>query len=61
VQPGMTGWAQVNGFRGAIDTPEQMRMRVAYDLDYMRHWSPWVDLKILWRTAWLVVRDRNAY
>jgi len=61
VQPGMTGWAQINGFRGATDTPDQMRQRVAYDLDYLRRWSPWIDLKILWRTAWLVIRDRNAY
>jgi putative colanic acid biosynthesis UDP-glucose lipid carrier transferase len=61
VQPGMTGWAQINGFRGATDTLEQMRQRVAYDLDYLRRWSPWVDIQILWRTVWLVIRDRNAY
>jgi putative colanic acid biosynthesis UDP-glucose lipid carrier transferase len=61
VQPGMTGWAQINGFRGATDTLEQMQQRVAYDLDYLRRWSPWVDIQILWRTVWLVIRDRNAY
>jgi len=61
VRPGITGWAQVNGLRGETKTIEQMRARVAYDLDYLRHWSPWVDIKILWRTALLVVRDRNAY
>jgi putative colanic acid biosynthesis UDP-glucose lipid carrier transferase len=61
VQPGITGWAQVNGFRGETNTVEQMRMRVAYDLEYLRRWSPWVDIAILWRTALLVLRDRNAY
>jgi putative colanic acid biosynthesis UDP-glucose lipid carrier transferase len=38
-----------------------MQQRVAYDLDYLRRWSPWVDIQILWRTVWLVIRDRNAY
>lgn len=61
VLPGMTGWAQINGLRGATDTLEQMRRRVEYDLDYLRRWSPWVDIQILWRTIWLVIRDRNAY
>jgi putative colanic acid biosynthesis UDP-glucose lipid carrier transferase len=61
VRPGITGWAQVNGFRGETRTLEQMRKRVLYDLEYLRHWSPWVDFKILLRTARLVLRDRNAY
>jgi putative colanic acid biosynthesis UDP-glucose lipid carrier transferase len=61
VRPGITGWAQVNGLRGETNTLDRMQMRVAYDLDYLQHWSPWIDLKILWRTAWLVFGDRNAY
>jgi putative colanic acid biosynthesis UDP-glucose lipid carrier transferase len=61
IRPGITGWAQVNGLRGETRTVEQMRARVLFDLEYLRHWSPWVDIKILLRTALLVVRDRNAY
>lgn len=61
VRPGITGWAQVNGLRGETRTIEQMRARVSYDLEYLRHWSPWIDIKILLRTALLVIRDRNAY
>jgi putative colanic acid biosysnthesis UDP-glucose lipid carrier transferase len=61
VRPGITGWAQVNGLRGETRTLEQMRARVSYDLEYLRHWSPWIDLKILLRTALIVLRDRSAY
>ena len=61
VRPGITGWAQVNGLRGETRTVEQMRARVSYDLEYLRHWSPWIDLKILLRTALIVLRDRSAY
>jgi len=61
VRPGITGWAQVNGLRGETSTIDRMQMRVVYDLDYLQHWSPWIDIKILWRTALLVFGDRNAY
>lgn len=61
VRPGITGWAQVNGLRGETNTLDRMQKRVAFDLDYLRHWSPWVDIQILWRTVWVVFRDRNAY
>jgi putative colanic acid biosynthesis UDP-glucose lipid carrier transferase len=61
VRPGITGWAQVNGFRGETDTVDKMQRRVEYDLDYLRNWSLGLDLTILVRTAALVVRDRNAY
>jgi putative colanic acid biosynthesis UDP-glucose lipid carrier transferase len=61
VRPGITGWAQVNGLRGETSTLERMQQRVEYDLEYLQHWSPWMDIKILWRTAWLVFGDRNAY
>ena len=61
VRPGMTGWAQVHGLRGETTTVEQMRLRVEYDLDYLRQWSLWLDLKILAKTAVIVIRGRNAY
>jgi putative colanic acid biosynthesis UDP-glucose lipid carrier transferase len=61
VRPGITGWAQVNGYRGETDTVDKMQRRVEYDLDYLRNWSLGLDLVILMRTATLVWRDRNAY
>jgi putative colanic acid biosysnthesis UDP-glucose lipid carrier transferase len=61
VRPGITGWAQVNGLRGETSTVEKMHLRVQYDLDYLKNWSPWLDLKILMSTALAVVNDRNAY
>jgi len=61
VKPGVTGWAQVNGFRGATHTAEQLRKRVELDLDYIERWSIWLDLKILLLTVWTVIRGRNAY
>jgi len=61
VLPGITGLAQVSGCRGETRTLEQMQARVRYDLDYLRHWSPALDLKIMLRTALLVFADRKAY
>jgi len=61
VKPGITGLAQVNGCRGPTDTPEKVAARVAYDTEYVRTWSLWLDLKILARTAWVVLIGRNAY
>lgn len=61
VRPGITGWAQVNGYRGETETVEKMQKRVEYDLDYLRNWSLRLDVNILVRTALLVWRDRNAY
>ncbi|MBM5574864.1 undecaprenyl-phosphate glucose phosphotransferase [Deefgea sp. CFH1-16] len=61
VKPGITGWAQVNGFRGETDTLEKMEGRIAYDLDYLRNWSVWLDLKIIWRTVLSMFRDKNAF
>lgn len=60
VRPGITGWAQVNGFRGPTETVELMEQRVRLDLDYLRHWSFWLDLKILLRTVLTVWKDKNA-
>jgi Undecaprenyl-phosphate glucose phosphotransferase len=61
VKPGITGLAQVNGSRGAIDTPEQLRARIDYDLYYIDHWSLWLDLQIMLRTAAICVSGVNAY
>jgi len=57
VKAGMTGWAQVNGWRG--DT--SLRKRLQYDLYYITHWNPWFDLRILWLTIWRGLIHRNAY
>jgi lipopolysaccharide/colanic/teichoic acid biosynthesis glycosyltransferase len=51
VKPGITGWAQINGWRGETDTVEQIRKRVEHDLYYIEHWSILLDLKIIVRTV----------
>ena len=61
VKPGITGWAQINGFRGVTDTDEKMRKRVEYDLFYIDNWSLWLDLKIIVRTALSPTAYSNAY
>jgi putative colanic acid biosynthesis UDP-glucose lipid carrier transferase len=61
VLPGITGLAQVNGCRGETARLEDMEARVRYDLDYLRHWSPMLDFKIMWRTAVRLLRDEKAY
>jgi putative colanic acid biosysnthesis UDP-glucose lipid carrier transferase len=61
VLPGLTGWAQVNGWRGETETLDKMQQRVAFDLEYMRHWSVGFDLYILMRTVGLVLSRKNAY
>jgi len=61
VLPGITGWAQVNGYRGETDTLEKMAGRLEHDLYYIEHWSLGLDLRILVRTALLGWGDRNAY
>jgi undecaprenyl-phosphate galactose phosphotransferase/putative colanic acid biosynthesis UDP-glucose lipid carrier transferase len=50
VKPGITGWAQVNGYRGETPTADLMEQRVAYDLSYINNWSMWLDARILFRT-----------
>jgi putative colanic acid biosynthesis UDP-glucose lipid carrier transferase len=60
-RPGITGWAQVNGLRGETDSLEKMKARVEYDLAYLSDWSLAFDLAILARTAWAVIRGRNAH
>jgi polysaccharide biosynthesis protein PslA len=61
VKPGITGWAQVNGYRGALDSVDKIVHRVNHDLYYIENWSLAFDLKILWRTAQLVFADDNAF
>lgn len=61
VKPGITGWAQVNGYRGETETVEKMQKRIDYDLDYLRHWSLALDLKIILRTVGVVIKDQTAY
>jgi Undecaprenyl-phosphate glucose phosphotransferase len=61
VKPGITGWAQVNGARGATDTTGQLHRRVELDLYYITHWSLWLDLKILALTSRVVVQRTNAF
>jgi putative colanic acid biosynthesis UDP-glucose lipid carrier transferase len=61
IRPGITGWAQINGLRGETETVDKMQKRVEFDLDYLRQWSIWLDIKILLRTALAITRDPNAY
>ncbi len=61
VPPGITGLAQVSGCRGETRTLEEMQARVEYDLDYLRQWTPMLDLSILFRTALVLLGDRKAY
>jgi putative colanic acid biosynthesis UDP-glucose lipid carrier transferase len=62
VKPGVTGWAQVNGFRGEIKEPEQLRKRIEHDIWYMENWSLWLDLRVIFLTVYRTVKgDKNAY
>jgi lipopolysaccharide/colanic/teichoic acid biosynthesis glycosyltransferase len=61
VKPGITGWAQINGARGATHTMEQLRRRVELDLHYMDNWSLLLDLKILALTPREVIKMTNAF
>ena len=62
VKPGITGWAQVTGFRGETRKLWQMEGRVERDIWYIQHWSIWLDLRIIWMTVKTIfVRDKNAY
>lgn len=61
VKPGITGWAQINGYRGETDTLEKMQKRVEYDLYYIEHWSLGLDLKIIFLTIFKGFVNKNAY
>ena len=56
VRPGITGLAQVKGVRGETDTMEKMQDRIKYDLEYLSDWSPWLDLKIIVKSIWILLR-----
>ena len=61
VKPGITGWAQINGLRGETETLDKMKARIDFDLDYLRNWSPMLDLKIIVNTVGVVLKDQHAY
>jgi Undecaprenyl-phosphate glucose phosphotransferase len=61
VKPGITGWAQINGWRGETDTPEKIQKRVEHDLYYIDNWSVFLDLYILLKTPFALLRGENAY
>ena len=62
VKPGITGWAQVNGFRGETDTLDKMQARIEYDIDYLRNWSPKLDIYIILKTIRiLLIRQEHVY
>lgn len=59
VKPGITGWAQVKGFRGATETNDLMEKRVEHDIWYMEHWSIWLDVKIIFKTVFNVFKGEK--
>ena len=60
-KPGITGWAQVNGWRGETEGLDKMKGRIEHDLYYLKNWSIWLDLWIILRTIWTVIRKDNAH
>ncbi len=61
MKPGITGWAQINGWRGETDTREKLERRVEYDLDYINRWSVWFDLFVIIKTPIALLTGKNAY
>ncbi len=62
IKPGITGWAQINGYRGEINNPEQIHMRVTKDLWYIENWTLWLDVQILFQTVYSIFKgDKNAF
>ena len=61
VKPGITGWAQINGWRGETDTQEKIQRRVEHDLYYIENWSLGFDIKILVLTFFALLKPDNAY
>ena len=61
VKPGITGWAQVSGWRGETETLDKMAMRVKFDLEYVQNWSLWLDVKIIFLTLFKGFVNKNAY
>jgi putative colanic acid biosysnthesis UDP-glucose lipid carrier transferase len=61
VKPGITGWAQINGWRGETDTLDKMKKRVEFDMAYIQNWTLWFDLKIVFFTIFRGFAGKNAY
>jgi len=61
VKPGITGWAQINGWRGETGEIEKMEMRVKHDLYYINNWSLWFDLRIIFMTVFMMIAGKNAH
>ena len=62
LKPGITGWAQINGFRGQITDNQQLKSRVTSDLWYLENWTIWLDIRILFLTIYKIVKgDENAF
>ena len=61
VKPGITGWAQICGYRGETDTLDKMESRVKHDLYYLENWSIWLDLKIIFMTPLATIQNKNVY
>jgi putative colanic acid biosynthesis UDP-glucose lipid carrier transferase len=61
VKPGITGWAQICGYRGETDTLEKMEDRIKHDIYYLEHWSLWLDLKIIAMTPLATIQNKNVY
>lgn len=62
VKPGVTGWAQVNGFRGEIKEQEHLRKRIEHDIWYLENWSLWLDVRIIFLTVYVTIKgDKNAF
>jgi putative colanic acid biosynthesis UDP-glucose lipid carrier transferase len=61
VKPGITGWAQINGWRGQTDTLDKMKKRVEFDLYYIENWTLWLDLKIIFLSMFSGFVHKNAY
>lgn len=61
VKPGITGWAQINGWRGETDTLDKMEKRIEFDLEYIRSWSIWLDIKIIVLTIFKGFVNKSAY
>jgi lipopolysaccharide/colanic/teichoic acid biosynthesis glycosyltransferase len=61
VKPGITGWAQINGWRGEVDNEEKIQKRVEFDLYYIENWSVLFDAYILLKTPLALLKSENAY
>jgi putative colanic acid biosysnthesis UDP-glucose lipid carrier transferase len=61
IKPGLSGWAQIHGFRGETETLDKMEGRIRYDLDYLRNFSFSLDIYIIYKTVMLVISGKNAY